>query len=151
MAENKAEKKKKKKTAKEPKEPPIVSLGPRVDPLIAYEERKRQEEEEDRKRIKDRMESKIREEEMKVDRLRLQIRKKCKSMVFERPPPYKPQEPIKKSAKLVEYENLLSKGTFFDDDSTRQILENVRNSSRKFKLMHKLAAYEVEVGSGRLF
>lgn len=149
MGETKPEKKKKKKTKDKEKDVPKAPAGPKEDRLLAFQERMRLEEEEERKRLKDKLTSKIREEEMKVDRLRLQIRKKCKSMVFEKPLPYQPQEPVKKSTKLTEYEEGIHKGTFFDDDNTKQILENVRNSNRKIKLMEKLAAYDVEVGSGR--
>lgn len=145
MVENKPAEKKKKKKTKDAFKP---QRQPKVDPLVAFQERMKEQEEEDKKRQRDRITSKIKEEELKVDRLRLQIRKKSRSMVFEKPLPYQPQEPVKKSSKLTEYEASISKGTFFDDDSTRQILDNVRNSNRRIKLMNKLAAYDVDGGAG---
>ncbi|GJQ80817.1 hypothetical protein Trydic_g9404 [Trypoxylus dichotomus] len=145
MVENKAADKAEKKKKKKLKE---VLKRPRVDPLLSFEERMKEQEEEEKRRIKDRMTSKIKEEELKVDRLRLQIRRKCKSMVFEKPAPYEPQEPIKKSTKLAEFEEGISKGTFFENDNTKAILDNVRNSNRRLKLMSKLASYDVDFGAG---
>ncbi|KAI4466966.1 hypothetical protein MML48_2g00000338 [Holotrichia oblita] len=148
MVENKPEKTEKKKKKKIKEKEVVRAPKSTVDPLLAFQERMKEQEEEERKRLRDKLTSKIREEELKVDRLRLQIRKKCKSMVFEKPLPYQPQEPVKKSTKLTEYEANISKGTFFDDDNTRAILDNVRTSSRRIKLMNKLAAYDVDLGAG---
>lgn len=106
---------------------------PLDDPLLLLEEQRRKREEEERKRQKERMEEKQLKEEVKVDRLRMEVRKKFKEIVFEPPPPYKPQEPVKKSEKLEELEESISKGTFFEDERTKKIMENVRNSSKLFR------------------
>ena len=132
--------KKKKKSEKSTSFAP--QRQPRQDPLELYQQRVREAEELEKKRAKERMVTKVREEENKVDKLRLQMRKKYRSMVFEKPPAYVPLEPVTKSTKLREYEENISKGTFFDDDNTKKILEDVRNSSRKYKLMHALSAYD---------
>ncbi|KAF5291346.1 hypothetical protein FQA39_LY03497 [Lamprigera yunnana] len=100
------------------------------DPLKAFEERKRQEEQENKKRMKEHTEERKRIEENKVDQLRLKIRQKYRNMKFENPPPYKPIEPVKKSKQLEELEKSISKGTFFDDENTRKIMENVRSANR---------------------
>ncbi|KAK5648520.1 hypothetical protein RI129_003412 [Pyrocoelia pectoralis] len=100
------------------------------DPLKAYEERRRKEEEESKKRMKEHLEERKRNEEKKVDQLRLQIRQKYRNMKFENPPPYKPMEPVTKSKQLEELEQSIIKGTFFEDENTKKIMENVRNSSR---------------------
>ncbi|XP_031327751.1 uncharacterized protein LOC116159001 [Photinus pyralis] len=100
------------------------------DPLKAFEERRRQEEEESKKRMKEHLEERKRNEEKKVDQLRLQIRQKYRNMKFENPPPYKPMEPVTKSKQLEELEQSIIKGTFFEDENTKKIMENVRNTSR---------------------
>lgn len=119
------------------KTPPRESFRPQRqpldDPLLLLEQRRRQQEEEERKRQKERMEEKQLKEEYKVDRLRMEVRKKCKDLVFEAPPPYKPQEPVKKSETLVELEQSINKGTFLEDEYTKKILEKVRSSSKMFK------------------
>lgn len=109
---------------------------PLVDPLIALEEAERKRQEEDKKQLKEKEKERHLKEERKVDLLRLEIRKQLKqfkSIVFEAAPPYKPVEPVKKSEKLVELERSIRKGTFFEDDRTKQIIENVRNSTRSLK------------------
>lgn len=106
---------------------------PLDDPLFLLEEQRRKRDEEERKRQKERMEEKQLKEEHKVDKLRMDVRKKFKNMVFEAPPPYVPQEPVKKSEKLEELEESIVKGTFFEDERTKKIMENVRNSSKQFR------------------
>ncbi|KAK4884561.1 hypothetical protein RN001_000832 [Aquatica leii] len=105
-------------------------VAPVEDPLKAFEERRRQQEEEEKKRMKEHAEERKRNEERKVDKLRLEIRQKYRNMKFENPPPYKPIEPVKKSKQLEELEQSILKGTFFDDENTRKIMENVRNANR---------------------
>lgn len=118
---------------KEKTPPRVIIRQPRPqgdDPLKAFEERRRKEEEESKKRMKEHLEERKRNEEKKVDQLRLQIRQKYRNMKFENPPPYKPMEPVTKSKQLEELEQSIIKGTFFEDESTKKIMENVRNSSR---------------------
>lgn len=132
-----------KKTASPPREVFRPQRLPLEDPLKLLEERRRKEEEEDRKRIKQRMEQKIQKEEVKIDRLRIEIRKKSREMKFEKPKPYQPLEPVKKSNKLAELEQSIKKGTFFEDDRTKAIMENARNQTRMLKYMSVMASYGV--------
>lgn len=123
---------------KEPSPPKReVSFRPRreplEDPFIAYEAAERKRQEEDRKHLHEWEKERYLKEESKVDRLRMEIRKQFKSIVFEPPPPYKPIEPVKKSEKLEELEKSIRKGTFFDDDHTKKILENVRSSAKSYR------------------
>lgn len=104
--------------------------APLEDPFKAYEEAELKRQEEERRQLKEREKERHLKEESKVDRLRMEIRKQFKAIVFEPPPPYKPVEPVKKSQKLEELERSIRKGTFFEDDRTKQIMENVRSSSR---------------------
>lgn len=106
---------------------------PMVDPYVAFEEAERKRQEEEKKQLKEREKERHLKEESKVDRLRMEIRKQYKSIVFEPPPPYKPVEPVKKSEKLEELEKSIRKGTFFEDDRTKSIMENVRNSTRSLR------------------
>ncbi|RXX87101.1 hypothetical protein DD587_32485, partial [Klebsiella pneumoniae] len=73
---------------------------PMEDPLKRLEEDRKRREEEEKKRIKERMRNKILKEEGAVDQIRLKIRKKCREMKFETPPPYVPVDPVEKSQKL---------------------------------------------------
>lgn len=106
---------------------------PLEDPFIAYMEAERKRQEDERKHLKEWEQERHLKEESKVDRLRMEIRKQCKNIVFEAPPPYIPVEPVKKSEKLEELEKSIKKGTFFDDDSTKRILENVRSNTKSLR------------------
>lgn len=114
-----------------------ISFRPRrqplEDPFIAYMEAERKRQEDERKHLKEWEKERHLKEESKVDRIRMQIRKQFKAIVFEPPPPYKPIEPVKKSEKLEELEKSIRKGTFFDDDSTKQILENMRSNTKSLR------------------
>lgn len=104
--------KKKTKPKKKEKSPPIVEFRPQrvtEDPLKAFEERMKQQEEEDNKRVKAKMQEKIQNEEAKVDKLRLEMRKKMKDFKIEKPKPFVPMEPVKKSSKLREMEKSIQK------------------------------------------
>ncbi|XP_044265386.1 uncharacterized protein LOC123011810 [Tribolium madens] len=141
------------------KKPPVVEMKPKEeprremqfrpqrqpldDPLILLEEQRLKREEEEKKRQKERMEEKILKEESKVDSIRMSIRKKFKELKFEPPPPYVPIEPVKKSQKLVELERSIRKGTFFEDDKTKEILEKARSQTRMLKYQHALNAYTI--------
>lgn len=106
---------------------------PLDDTLLALEENRKRREEEERKRQKERMEEKILKEESNIDKLRMTIRKKCKEFVIEKPKPYVPVEPVKKSQKLEEIEQSIKRGTFFDDNKTKEILEKARSATRMSK------------------
>lgn len=123
---------------------------PLEDPLIMLEEERRKRDEEERKRQKERQQEKILKEESSVDILRLSIRKKLKNFKIEPCPPYVPIEPIKKSEKLIELEKSIRKGTFFDDDRTREIIEKARNATRMLKYQHVLDAYTRDFGRMRI-
>lgn len=114
-----------------------ISFRPRREPLEdpykAFEEAERKRQEDEKKQLKEWEKERHLKEESKVDRLRMEIRKQYKAIVFEPPPPYKPVEPVKKSEKLEELEKSIRKGTFFDNDRTKQIMENVRSSSKSLK------------------
>jgi len=116
---------------------------PVVDPLVYLEEQRRLREEEEKKRMKERMEEKILKEESKVIKLRQDIRKKCKELKIEKPPKYEPLQPVKKSAKLEELELSIRKGTFFDDDKTKEILEKAKTQTRLLKYQKVLAPFGV--------
>lgn len=129
--------------------PPRESFRPQrqplEDPLLLMEERRRQRDEEERKRLKERTEQKILEEEMKVDKLRLNIRKKLREFKVEKPTPFVPMEPVKKSSKLAEMEESINRGTFFEDERTKQILQSVRNASKLSKYNRAFVSYnEIE-------
>lgn len=131
------------KKEKKPKKEPEMELfrpqrQPMEDPLKLYMERLQQEEEAEKKRMKQRMEEKIQKEEVKIDRLRVEIRKKSREMKFEKPPPYKPLEPVKKSMKLSEWEQSIKQGTFFDDEHTKAVIEKARTQTRMLKYMKVL-------------
>ncbi|KAL1514014.1 hypothetical protein ABEB36_003343 [Hypothenemus hampei] len=111
------------------------------DPLIYLEEQRRLREEEERKRMKERMEEKMLKEESKVTKLRMDIRKMCKDIKIEKPPKYEPVQPVKKSAKLEELELSIKKGTFFDDDKTKEILEKAKSQTRMLKYQKVLGGY----------
>lgn len=136
-----------------PMEPPREVFRPQrqplEDPLKLLEEQRQKRDEEERKRQKERTEEKILKEESKVDRLRMDIRKKFKTMKFEQPAPYTPVEPVKKSQKLEEFEQSIKKGTFFEDDRTKQILEKARSSTRMLKYQSVLDSYTKEFGKIR--
>ncbi|XP_028139139.1 calponin homology domain-containing protein DDB_G0272472-like [Diabrotica virgifera virgifera] len=119
---------------------------PMEDPLKLMEEQRRKREEEERKRMKDRLEEKILKEESKVDKLRLDMRKKFLNLKFEKPKEYVPIEPIKKSQKLEELELSIKKGTFFDDTKTKDILEKAKSATRMLKYQHVLNAYGNDFG-----
>lgn len=114
-----------------------ISFRPRrqplEDPFLAYMEAEKKRQQEERKHLKEWEMERHLKEESKVDRIRMEIRKQFKSIVFEPPPPYKPIEPVKKSEKLEELESSIRKGTFFDDDSTKRILENVRSNTKSLR------------------
>lgn len=103
------------------------------DTLEQMEENRRRREEEDKRRQKERMEEKILKEETSIDMLRMNIRKKCKNFVIEKPQPFVPTAPIKKSKKLEELEQSIRRGTFFEDDKTKEILERARNATKMSK------------------
>lgn len=129
---------------------------PLEDPFIAYEEAERKRLEQERKHIQEWEKERYLKEESKVDRLRMNIRKQFKSVVFEAPPPYQPIEPVKKSEKLEELEQSIRKGTFFDDDHTKQILENVRSSTRSLRYSSIQSKYNtfrpsLYFGSSRIY
>lgn len=131
--------KKEKKPKKEPEvEPFRPQRQPMEDPLVVYMQRLKEEEEMEKKRMKQRMEEKVQKEEMKFDKLRVEWRKKSREMKFEKPPPYQPLEPVKKSMKLSEWEQRIKKGTFFDDENTKAVMEKARNQTRMLKYMKVL-------------
>ncbi|XP_066142594.1 titin-like [Euwallacea fornicatus] len=111
------------------------------DPLIYLEEQRRLREEEERKRMKERNEEKMLKEEFKVTKLRMDIKKMCKDIKIEKPGKYEPLEPVKKSAKLEELELSIKKGTFFDDDKTKEILEKAKSQTRLLKYQKVLPGY----------
>lgn len=111
---------------------------PPEDPLELYQERLRREEEEEKRRMKQRMEEKVQKDEVRIDKLRAEMRKKSKELRVDKPPPYKPLEPVKKSLKLKEWEKSIRKGTFFDDEHTKQVMEKARNQTRVLKYMKVL-------------
>ncbi|XP_060522915.1 uncharacterized protein LOC132699912 [Cylas formicarius] len=125
--------------------PPRESFRPQrqplEDPLRLLEEERRLRDEQERKRMKERMEEKVLKEESKVNKLRIDIRKKCKEFKIEKPPKYEPIQPVKKSQKLEELELSIKKGTFFDDDKTKQILEKAKSATRMLKYQAALDAY----------
>ncbi|CAH1111314.1 unnamed protein product [Psylliodes chrysocephalus] len=134
---------------KRPTPPPrevYVPRDPMGDSLKLLEEQRRKREEEERKRMKDRLEEKILKEESKVDKLRLEMRKKFKNMKFEKPQAYVPVEPVKKSQKLEELEMSIKKGTFFDDDKTKDILERAKSATRLLKYQTVLNSYGNDFG-----
>ncbi|XP_050292832.1 titin-like [Anthonomus grandis grandis] len=114
---------------------------PVEDPLKVLEEQRRLREEEEKKRMKERQEEKILKEESKVMKLRMEVRKKCKEMKIEKPPKYEPLQPVKKSAKLEELELSIKKGTFFDDDKTKDIIERAKTQTRMLKYQKFLSSY----------
>ncbi|KAF2900389.1 hypothetical protein ILUMI_05812 [Ignelater luminosus] len=118
-------------------------LPQREDPLKLLVERQRKEEEEDRKRIREHSLERIRNAERKVDLLRLEIRKKYKNMKFEKPGPYVPVEPVKKSNRLKELEESITKGTFLENEDTKKIMESVRNAARRarYLISHGVNSY----------
>ncbi|XP_056635409.1 uncharacterized protein LOC130444344 [Diorhabda sublineata] len=122
---------------------PIVRTPrlPMEDPLKVLEEQRRKREEEEKKRMKERLEEKILKEESKVDQLRLDMRRKFKNMKFEKPKEYVPIEPVIKSQKLRELENSIKKGTFFDDEKTKDILEKAKSATRMLKYQNVLNTY----------
>ncbi|KAG5876467.1 hypothetical protein JTB14_010156 [Gonioctena quinquepunctata] len=119
---------------------------PMEDPLKLLEEQRQKREEEEKKRMKDRLEEKILKEETKVDKLRMEMRKKFKNMKFEKPKAFVPQEPVKKSQTLEDLEQSIKKGTFFDDDRTKDILEKAKSATRMLKYQHVLNAYGNDFG-----
>jgi len=139
------------------KRPPVVEMKPKnqsppretfrpqrqplEDPLKLLEEERQRREEAERKRMKDRMEEKVLKEETKVTRLRMDVRKKMKEIKFEKPPKYEPIKPVQKSARLEELELSIKRGTFFDDDKTKTILEKAKSQTRMLKYQHVLNAY----------
>ncbi|KAL3286775.1 hypothetical protein HHI36_001270 [Cryptolaemus montrouzieri] len=130
-----------------PKSPPREfrpQRQPLEDPLKRLEEERQKREEEERKRQKDRAEEKTLKAEANIDKLRMTIRKKVKEINIAPPPSYVPIEPVKKSAKLEELEKSIKKGTFFDDDKTKDILEKARNQTRLLKYQHVLNSYNRE-------
>ncbi|CAG9813578.1 unnamed protein product [Phaedon cochleariae] len=119
---------------------------PMEDPLKLLEENRRKREEEEKKRMKDRLEEKILKEESKVDKLRLDMRRKFKDLKFEKPKAYVPCEPVKKSQKLEELEKSIRKGTFFDDDKTKDILEKAKSATRMLKYQHVMNQFANDFG-----
>lgn len=122
---------------------------PMEDPLKVLEEQRQKREEEEKKRMKERQEEKILKEESKVDKLRLEMRKKLRDFKIEKPGEYKPLEPVKKSQKLEELERSIKKGTFFDDDKTKDILEKAKNATRLLKYQNALNAFGNDFGMRR--
>ncbi|CAH0551664.1 unnamed protein product [Brassicogethes aeneus] len=118
---------------------------PLDDQIDAMEEERKRREAEERKRQKDRMEEKILKEESKVDTLRLGIRKKLKDFKIEKPKEYVPVDPVKKTQKLEEMEQKIRKGTFFEDDKTKEILERARMSMRQ----SAMSSFGGDFGRGR--
>lgn len=114
---------------------------PMEDPLKVLEEQRRKRDEDERKRMKDRATEKLRKEESKVDKLRLEMRKKLRNFKIEKPKEYVPIEPVKKSQKLEEFEQSIKQGTFLEDDKTKEILERAKNATRLLKYQHILSPY----------
>lgn len=114
---------------------------PMEDPLKLLEEQRRKRDEEERKRMKDKAQEKLLKEESKVDKLRLDMRKKLREFKIEKPKAYVPIEPVKKSQKLEELELSIKRGTFFEDDKTKEILERAKNATRMLKYQHILNPY----------
>ncbi|XP_044745317.1 uncharacterized protein LOC123307166 [Coccinella septempunctata] len=127
------------------KTPPKEVFRPRrvpmEDPLKRLEEERRKREEEEKKRLKNRAEEKMLKAEATIDKLRATIRKKAKELTITAPTSYVPIEPVKKSAKLEELERSIRKGTFFDDDRTKDIIEKAKNQTRLLKYQHVLNSY----------
>ncbi|KAK9871933.1 hypothetical protein WA026_015183 [Henosepilachna vigintioctopunctata] len=136
-----------------PKSPPREVFRPQrlplEDPLKRLELERQKREEEEKKRLKNRAEEKMLKAEASIDKLRMTIRKKVKEIAIAPPPSYVPIEPVKKSAKLVELEKSIKKGTFFEDDRTKDILEKARNQTRLLKYQHVLNSYNREFGGRR--
>lgn len=130
------------------KSPPREVFRPRrvpmEDPLKRLEEERRKREEEEKKRLKSRAEEKMLKAEANIDKLRATIRKKAKDLSIISPTSYVPAEPVKKSAKLEELEKSIKKGTFFDDDRTKDIIEKAKNQTRLLKYQHVLNSYNRE-------
>lgn len=128
-----------------PKTPPREVFRPQrvpmEDPLKRLEEERRKREEEEKKRLKNRAEEKMLKAEANIDKLRATIRKKAKDLTITPPTSYVPIEPVKKSAKLEELEKSIKKGTFFDDDRTKNIIEKAKNQTRLLKYQHVLNSY----------
>lgn len=138
-----------KKEISPPRERIIRPRIPMGDPLKLLEEQRQKREEEERKRMKERQEEKILKEESKVDKLRLEMRKKLREFKVEKPGEYKPLEPVKKSQKLEELEQSIKKGTFFDDTKTKDILEKAKNATRLLKYQNVLNSYGNDFGRKR--
>lgn len=138
-------------TPKQPSPPREVVIRPRrtpmEDPLKLLEEQRMKREEEERKRMKDRATEKLRKEESKVDKLRLEMRKKLRDFKIEKPQKYVPIEPVKKSQKLEEYEQSIKKGTFLEDDKTKEILEKAKCATRLLKYQNILGPYANDFSS----
>ncbi|KAJ8925341.1 hypothetical protein NQ315_009171 [Exocentrus adspersus] len=92
---------------------------PMEDPLKLMEEQRQKRDEEEKKRMKDRDREKLLKEESKVDKLRLDMRKKLRDFKIEKPKEYVPVAPVKKSQKLEELEQSIKKGTFFEDEKNK--------------------------------
>lgn len=119
-----------------------------MDDSLLLLEQERMKREEEKKRMKQRAEEKKLKDENRVDQLRLEMRKKLKAMKFEKPH-YEPIAPVKKSQTLEELEQSIKKGTFFDDDKTKEILEKAKNATRLLKYQHVLNAYGNDFGMRR--
>ncbi|KAJ8940610.1 hypothetical protein NQ314_010649 [Rhamnusium bicolor] len=131
-------------STKEPSPPKEVfrpKRQPMEDPLKLLEERRQKQAEEEKKRMKDKTQEKLLKAESKVDKLRLDMRKKLRDFKVEKPKAYVPIEPVKKSQKLEELEQSIKKGTFFEDDKTKEILEKAKSATRMLKYQHILNPY----------
>lgn len=111
------------------------SLPQLEDPLKFLLEKQRQEEEEEKKRMKEHSKERKLNAERRVDQLRLEIRKRYKDMKFDKPGPYVPVEPVKKSNRLKELEESIINGTFLENENTKKIMESVRDAARRARYL----------------
>lgn len=118
-------------------------LPTKMDPIEAYEIRKKKAEEEERKRRMERSELKALKDEAEIDNIRRKIRQKLNNFKIVKPDEYIPQEPVLKSKKLEELERSVNDGSF-EDFQTRMILEKVRNESRRARAELLLNVVEPE-------
>ncbi|KAJ8950941.1 hypothetical protein NQ318_008380 [Aromia moschata] len=94
-----------------------------------------------KKKLKDKTKEKLLKAESEVDKLRLNMRRKLREFKIEKPKAYIPAEPVKKSKKLEELEMSIKKGTFFEDDKTKDILEKAKSVTRMLKYQHILQPF----------
>ncbi|KAJ8983126.1 hypothetical protein NQ317_001871 [Molorchus minor] len=100
---------------------------PMDDPLKLYQERRQKEEDDNKQKQKDKTKEKLLKAESQVDQLRLNMRKKMRG-------------------KLAEMERSIKKGTFFEDEKTKEILERAKSVTRMLKYQHILQPYNNDFG-----